>query len=282
MGLARRTARDRLTSGTVAVPVGLGLLAGILLLVPLGAGGAGEVVRVVVGLPFVLVLPGYVLSRAVLPRTVAGSGHRGCSLLERICWTLALDVALLVAGALLLNALPAGLTRTSWVVLGILVLLVAGLVAVRRERAPGSYRGGPRLLPRTWPPPRRLVMSGAAVVIAGAAIGLAVFGEATKAAPGFSQLWLVPEAPAGPAPAGPARAAASETAQLGVYSDEDATRQFRVEVRPDGEPAQTWSFSLDPGAQWQQSVEVPGSVRTEALLFRGTDPAPYRQVWMQP
>ena len=267
-----------LTSGSVAVPVVVGLLAGILLLMPLGSGEVGEVVRVVVGLPFVLVLPGFVLSRAVLP----AGGRPGCSSLERVCWTLALDMALLVAGALLLNALPAGLSSTSWTVFLLLVLAAAGFAARVRE--------GQSLRPRppAWSRPRlrRLVIGGAAMVIAGAAIGLAVASEATKADPAFSQLWLVPEEPGPPGavpPAGlQAPAAAVVTAQLGVQSEEDGTRGFRVEVRPDGWPVQTWSFSLHSGEAWTQSVVVPDRTRTEALLYRGSDPMPYRQVWSQP
>ncbi|MCD2196098.1 DUF1616 domain-containing protein [Actinomycetospora endophytica] len=272
MGLRSRPTRlSRRT--TVAAPVVVGMLAGVLLLLPLGPDGVGGVVRIVVGLPFVLVLPGYVLSRAVLPGTGAS-----CSVLQRVCWTLALDMALLVVSALLLNVLPNGLTGTSWVVLLLLVLPVAGVVAHVRERGPGRARTV--LLSRAWwptiqwPAPRRLLIAGATVAIAGAAIGLALVSATTQPSPGFSQLWLQPQ--------GPTTTAAPETAQLGVYSDEDATRQFRVEVRPDGEPTQTWSFSLDPGDSWQQSVDVPGDARTVALLFRGSDPTPYRQVWTSP
>jgi hypothetical protein len=270
MGLrSRPTARSRPT--TVAVPTVIGMLAGVLLLLPLGPGGFGGVVRIVVGLPFVLVLPGYVLSRAVLPGTGAP-----CSTLQRVCWTLALDVALLVGGALVLNALPTGLTATSWAVLLLVVLPVTGVVAHLRERGPGRSRAS--LLPvarwhsRSRPTLRGLLIAGGTVVLAGAAIGLAAVSATSQYYPGFSQLWLLPEQ-AGAAPG---------SAQLGVYSDEDTTSRFRVEVRPAGEPPQTWSFSLDPGDSWQQTVEVPTGDRTEALLYRGDDPAPYRQVWTQP
>jgi hypothetical protein len=265
----QRTARA-LTPRTVAAPVVVGLLSGIVLLTPLGA---DRVVGVVIGIPFLLVLPGFVLSRAILPRT---SSRPGCSPLERVCWTLGLGMALLIAGALLLNVLPSGLTSTSWVVLTLLVLLVAGVIAARRERSLGSR---PVRLPAPMrPSPRNLLIVGAAVLIAGGAIALGVVSEATKASPGFSQLWLVPDDVASARAPG----ATTETAQLGVYSDEEATSQFRVELRPDGAQEQNWDFSLGPGQQWEQSVTVPGGTRTEAVLYRGSDPTPYRRVWVQP
>jgi hypothetical protein len=86
------------------------------------------VVTVVFGLPLALILPGAALVLAVDPwrRQVRGA--------QRLMWTVAASLGLVVFGGLLLNVLG-GLTQTSWLILITSSVLLLGVVA--------WFRGGP-------------------------------------------------------------------------------------------------------------------------------------------
>src|SRR5690349_7243528 len=94
--------------------VGLGLAAGAILVLPYHLGAFGDAVRAGIGLPFVLILPGYVITRALFPRGSEPDGQGvatpvvSCTPIERFGWAIGLSMALTALGALLLNLLPGG------------------------------------------------------------------------------------------------------------------------------------------------------------------------------
>ena len=170
---------------TAAVTVAAALVTGLI-----GGGGPGIAwLRVLAGVPLVLVLPGYALTAFCLP----GRSPRGFSpLLWRGLWTVGLSLAVAVLGGLVLNLTPAGLTRVSWAILlaGVTILALA-VTAWLRTSSPrtGSPRTG-----RGWRPTRPTgVAAGyavAALALAGAATWLAVASGGWQQTPAFAQLWL--------------------------------------------------------------------------------------------
>jgi uncharacterized membrane protein len=117
----------------------------LLILILLGARelpGPLELFRVVLGLPFVLFMPGYALQVALFPRTDRGSA--GLDGPERAALSFGLSVALIPVVALLLSSLPWGIHLRS--VTAAWVTLVAGLGAAaeaRRARMPVQARFAP-------------------------------------------------------------------------------------------------------------------------------------------
>jgi hypothetical protein len=274
--------------------VGLGLVAGGTLVLPFALGAFGDAVRMGIGLPFVLILPGYVITRALFPRG-SEPGVKSvptpvvsCTPIERFGWTIGLSMALTALGALLLNMLPGGLGRTSWVLFLIASMMLAGMVGWLRERTLDPPPTRSRVLLSR----RQLAVAGAAVLVAGGALWVGKNSESAMPQPGFSQLWLESDdtspnivGPSGvvgtTSGSGLLGAATVLPAQLGVHSYEDGTRRFRLELLNDGTVVRVWSFSLPSGDEWRQPISVPRGVAADAVLYRDGDPAPYRHVWLR-
>lgn len=155
--------------------------------------------------------------------------------------------------------------------------LIAGLcrlAAVRRPR-PGKRPAAARL-PRV--PTPQLVLYGAAVAIAAAAIGVAFVALPAKNALGHTELWISSEREAGPV-----------EVRVGVRSGEQRTTSYflRVRIGEKSEPT-IRLFNLVPGETRLVRVTTPvPSKRTQvtASLFRQSDPeAVYRRVytWIPP
>ena len=102
-------------------------------------GDAPEVIRVALGVPFVLFLPGYVLTSALFAR-------RGIRRADVGLLSLAFSAAIVVIGTLFLNWLPWGLTSTTWTGLLLTVTLVASAWALLATRVDDSESS---LAPRT-------------------------------------------------------------------------------------------------------------------------------------
>ncbi len=164
---------------TAAVTVAAALVTGLI-----AGGGPGIAwLRVLAGVPLVLVLPGYALTAFGLP----ARSPRGFSpVLWRGLWRVGLSLAVAVLGGLVLNLTPAGLTRVSWAILlaGVTILALAVTAWLRnsspRHSSPRSGRG--------WRPTG--VTAGyavAALALAGAATWLAVASGGWQPTPAFAQ-----------------------------------------------------------------------------------------------
>src|SRR3954468_21171576 len=87
----------------------------------------GGAVRVLVALPFVLVLPGLALTAALFPTGAL-------DVAERLLFSLGLSLAITALGGLVLQLTPWGLRPASWALLLGLVTLAAGAAAFLRWR----------------------------------------------------------------------------------------------------------------------------------------------------
>jgi hypothetical protein len=225
-------------------------------------------VRAVAAVPLCLVLPGYALAAAIFLRP-RQRGAQGAMLV------LAMSLATLVLGSLLLDAVPGGLQLASWAVL-LVVVVVAGcaVAAVRRQRiVAGSQTAQPRR--------RRLrvritdvVLIVAAALAVSAALGLSRTPLPAKNAIGYTQLWMLqtgtPQSPA---------------VRIGITSAEQHPTTYTLTLGSGtGSPtAIETGLRLRPGASSEVSVPittVAPHARTliVAQLFRSGVPGVYRQV----
>jgi Protein of unknown function (DUF1616) len=239
---------------TAAVTVAAALVTGLI-----AGGGPGIAwLRVLAGVPLVLVLPGYALTAFGLP----GRSPRGFSpVLWRGLWTVGLSLAVAVLGGLVLNLTPAGLTRVSWAILlagvTILALAVTAWLRTRSLRTSSPRSSSPRSGRGRRPTRPTGVAAGyavAALALAGAATWLAVASGGWQQTPAFAQLWLVPGT------------TTTGTATLGVRSAYPDARAFRLVLKNGTRQEGAWDFTLTPGQTWRRTIPAPAGQRLTAEL----------------
>jgi hypothetical protein len=236
----------------------LGFAAGagsVLLLAP-----SMPVVSLVIGLPLLLVAPGFALTSVLFgpappPRTE-------CALLST-----AGSLAVLIVGAVLFNALGAPLDEATFAKLALSVTLLAGAGAVlRRWSAPSRFR---LRLPAA--------ASGAAVgcwllvILAAVACVLILRAPyASSGVTGSSALWALPHG--------------SGAVRVGVVSNRTTPTAYRVEARRGGRVIDSYEFRLAPGGRWSRVLASPRSpsAPTELTLRGRTGNAfELRRVWIR-
>lgn len=243
-------------------------------------------VRVLFGLPLVLVLPGYALSGALFP---SGTFEP----LERALVSVGLSLVSSVLGALLLNVTSSGLRTTSWALLLSVLSLTALLAAGYRDSLRGERRtplssvtyvqltagaaAGRRLLRQAMAarprPGRNLLFAAAVPLLLGAAILVSVDGAHTADRQyRFTQIWFMPGS------------TSDRVARVGVKNMEGGTIRYRLDLAAGGKAVgPSTSFTLQPGQQWEVTEVVsappPGGDRIVATLYREDRPTTaYRQV----
>jgi hypothetical protein len=239
--------------GSSVLPLALiviGSLLGLVLVAYLV--GILDLIRASVGLA-ILVLPGFALAITCRPVTPLRR-------LDLFLAAAALSLACVAIGGLLLNLLPVGLGRLSW--LGLVGALLLATAVLARSRLPS--------LPReTWvsPKPGQALAMVAAGVLVAVALAIARVGVHQPSEP-FTALWVVPESPG--------------TVEIGIDNREDAATTYRVEVTVDGRVTATFtSITVEPGQGWTTLMPEPDPAgsRMEVLVFVDSRPGVvYRRV----
>ncbi|MER9026265.1 DUF1616 domain-containing protein [Mesorhizobium sp. M0815] len=214
--------------------------------------------RIILGLPMVLLVSGHTVLRAI--------GIRTTSVSEHLAYAVGASLAAGIAGGFALNA--AGfLTPLGWAVWFWAVTAGAALVAAGRRDASD--------LP-SWPSPVRVrfwqgaVIALAALVATGA-YALAVRDEATYREFKYTELWMVPPASGEPG-----------SLTVGVRSAETQTLRFDLEITLDGRLFAVFrSLTIAPSDTWTRRIPVPVLAtpqKAEARLYRPEDNRLYRSV----
>ena len=211
--------------------------------------------RLPAALALTLVLPGYALAAALLPREETRP-------LERTVLTIAISLVVTILAALALEASSVTLTNGPWMgVLGGLAIVGAAVAA---------WRGRARaiVLPRLAIRRAEIAALAAALVLLGgaAALGFTPLG-APKGTQGSTVLWLC-DRPNG------CRLGATKV-EVGVISDELQTRSWVVRVAVAGQAQRRYGpLTLRPGASWSRVIDVGrGRPVVRALLARAAHPA---------
>jgi len=210
---------------------------------------APTLVRAVAGIPLALFLPGFAVTAAVFAR------HR-LDWVTVLVLSIAFSLVVVILGGLLLNALPPGLTESSWTALMVLATVgAAGFAASRVERdsGPPERRGLPRLT--------RVEMGllGLTIVLISAAAVLARTPLPAAGVRGYTTLSIVP------------RATSAGTVTLGVQSSEKQPTTYRLKVLENADRVRLdRRLTLAPGQRWLRPISVDRSARRlDAQLFRG-------------
>jgi hypothetical protein len=241
-------------------------VAASLLCAPLALLAPVEAVALAFAAPLALFLPGYAIAAAAFARRPLGPAML-------LVLSLALSLATLALGALLLDYLPGGIRPLPWALL--LVAVVLGGCRVAALRRPGGAAVAGRRLPRPGPAEAGLLLGGLALAVA--AIALAAIALPAREAVGYTQLWALPEA-------------GGSVVRVGVASEEQDPAAYRLLVAFDGRPALSRELSLRPGEETALDIEAPPAaagrpVAAVATLTRGDRPREvYRRVktWLAP
>jgi len=240
-------------------------------------GASSPVLRLLLGLPLALVLPGYALTMALFPqRTLDGT--------NRALFTLSLSLGTAILCGLVLNRTPWGLRPESWAVVLSDVTLGGSLVAfVRRRiisaRSVSVTQGD--LVPMTQPGTTgRLRLSigqsllfGLAIMVIASALLLARSEAALRPAPDVIQLWMLP-----------VDDTTSPKLRVGVNSVGLAAGEFRLQIERGGYIIHDWpALTIAAGQRWEETLTIqgrqPGSGPFEARLYRAEEPGTvYRRV----
>jgi uncharacterized membrane protein len=284
-------------AAALAVAAELAALAGRSGLVPPGPAAAALVlVRICLGVPAVLVVPGYALTVLLYPR------GRDLDVFERIALAGGLSVAQIPLVVLLVDRSPWGLSPPATVAsLAALSCLWCFLAAIRVARSPGAGpsagwplevaspappSGSVRRLPAVWLAANR--WERAAVLASAGLVALVAWTLLTitthRGVPPLTEFFvlgqqgLAEDYPRTVEPGRPVRVS------VGIVNREGRAEEYRVVIRLRQESlAQTPPVRLGSGEKWTGDLtfalaEYGFGQRVELLLLRGTAAAPYRRL----
>jgi uncharacterized membrane protein len=237
--------------------------------------------RVVLGLPFVLFFPGYVLIAALYPRRSDLDG------VERLALSLGLSLAVVPLIGLVLNFTPWGIRLTPILVSLALFIAVCSAAAVRQrirhsdaERFAGDIR--PLLqAARTLPWVSLALASGVIGVLLFAGFRFGVLGG-SRVGETFTEFYVL--GAGGKAEGYPRRLVVGEPSSVivGVINHEGHAAHYRVEVQAGSERlASRGSFALGDGEKQEDRVDIvlrrPAKrLKVEFILFMEGVAVPYK------
>jgi hypothetical protein len=217
--------------------------------------------RLALGVPLLLLWPGYALTAAFFPRWVLGWA-------ERLIFSLGLSLMSVIVGAVILNWSASGLTAAAWAVLGSALTLTGALVALWRRR---------HMLPEPGPlpilRPAHLALFVLAAVLTVGAVGLSRISVYPADVQGYTLLWLTPNT-----------GGSTSNIRLSIRSAELTPQSYRLVLTASGVKVAEWSdVTLSPGQIWETTAvmaERPtADTHFEARLYRNEEPGTvYRRV----
>jgi uncharacterized membrane protein len=238
-----------------------------------------NVLRIILGLPFVLFFPGYALMGALYP-SKAGIGG-----IERVALSFGLSFAVVALLGLILNYTPWGIRLESLLYTTALFILIMSVVAwFRRRRLVEEGRFNvefsvtlPGWEKSVWDRTLTIVL----VLVVLGAIGMLIYVIATpKVGQKFTEFYILGQE--GNAETYPVELVVEEEGELlvGVINNEYEVVDYRVEVRIDGiKNTEITGITLGHEEKWEQEVSfVPEKAgddqKLEFLLYKDDELEP--------
>ncbi|MCL6479106.1 MAG: DUF1616 domain-containing protein [Peptococcaceae bacterium] len=241
-----------------------------------------HVLRIALGLPFILFFPGYALIAALFP------GREDLDSIERVALSFGLSIAVVPLIGLMLNCTPLGIRLYPILVsLNLFILAMSLLGWRRRNRLPEEKRlsievniSFPRWAGMSGTDKALSVLLVAAVLFAAGALVYVI--NTPKAGERFTEFYIL--GPGGKAEGYPRELPAGRQGSviLGVVNHEHEKVEYRVDVRAAGKLIGTVDgVILDHQEKYERPlqfpVEDPGkNIKVEFLLYRKGDSEPYR------
>lgn len=271
------------------------LVVGLILLLLIAAGVEGlpaplPMLRLVLGLGFVLLVPGYALQAATFPRRDDLDGA------ERLALSIGLSVAVIPPIILLLDVLPWGI-RLWPIVLSetVFIMLCAALALHRRGRLPSQDRPSLELdidLRGWWTAQdrtQRLLLGMVGLALMGAVVATSAIVWTPRPDERLTEFYILGSD--GLAETYPQQVVAGQpvTVTMGIANHEGAATEYRVEIHSEGDLiGQVGPLDVGAGETEEQPLtfvprHVGTDVKVEAWLFRDGSVQPYRalHLWIE-
>ncbi len=223
-----------------------------------------SIVGVILALPLVFIFPGYTLSEILFHKRSFNASYR-------LLISIGLSLTIAVLSGLILNLLPGGLQAISWALwLGLITVVFSLLAAYLRRGVPMNRTSPIRFRFSVYP----AIMFALATLVAIFAFLYSAFGVVKQPYPGFTQLWMIPEAQTGK----------SCAVSLGVRSFETSPVTYRITMTAMRVEITSWSPVVLASQQaWTRLVTIPpttaSNVYVEVQLYRFDKPGTlYREV----
>jgi uncharacterized membrane protein len=247
-----------------------------------------QVIRIVLGVPFLFLFPGIVLMTAIAP-------HRNSIIgTERIILSLVLSIVIVSLIGLILNYTDFGITLDSVIFTSSLFVAVLSAVGIIRqallppdERAFLDLRL--EISSQASGASNTILMVIMVLVIIGAVVTGVYYGIAPKETGPFTQFYIVKQDNG--AFYSPAELIVGQEASivLGITNHEGDQIDYRVQILAEGVSyTEIDSISLSDGQEWEDKVVYPaesaGQKKIEFLLFKGGEAEPYLEplyLWIE-
>ena len=240
--------------------------------------------RVVVGILFLLFIPGYTLVAALFPR------KNSLDAIERIALSTGLSIAIVALTGLALNYTPWGIhLRPVLISITSFTLVFSAVVIIRRLRLPRDERFEPRvrIRPESWREMGRAnkVLSIMFVVLILTAIAAVAYAAATlRAGEKFTEFYAL--GMQGTADNYPSKLQMGQAGEvtLGVVNHERQDTSYRLEIRIDRETVQVMGpISLADGEKWEgklvfEPTKAGQGQELDLWLYIGQGSEPYREL----
>ena len=241
-----------------------------------------EPIRIVLGLPFILLLPGYVLIAALYP-------HKGdLDPIERVALSFGLSIAIVPLIGLALNYSPWGIRLNPMLAfVSLFIVMGAGVAAYRRRAVPAEEAFAINVsLPRWSQVGLARVAAVLIVVLCSVGFGAAAAFLATSrgSSERFSEFYIL--GPGGKAEGYPRTLELGDslTVILGVVNREGEDAGYTIEATVDKKPAElTDSLRLKDGERWERPMtlvpsQAGNSQELEFMLYKDGVSGAYRAV----
>jgi uncharacterized membrane protein len=239
----------------------------------------GNVVRIILGLPFILFFPGYALMIALYPRKTSLDG------IVLLALSLGLSLALVALNGLVLNYTPFGIRLESilYSLFG-LILILSFIGWLRMKRLPPDER---RNFSFTLSRPSlgktrfEMALSIVLILVVIGALGTAVYTiAAPKDGQHFTEFYIL--GPDGKADSYPGEMQVGETGKVlaGIVNHEYETVTYRIEVAVDGvKNFEINGITLPQDGKWEDTVSFTprtagDNLKVEFVLYKNTGTTP--------
>ncbi len=266
--------RMKLQAGLLPLNIGAVLLVLMITLVP------ATPLRLVLGLPFLLLFPGYALMAALFPR------NNQLDAVKRAAFSVAFSIAIVSLTGLALSYTPAGISLYSALASVSAFIFAVSVFAWHRQRrlAPAErFRlslSVSDILGNEAGTDRRLsVLLGIAIL---AALSAFLFAAAfPRTGERFTEFYVL--GPEGAAANYPRELEVGEAVSvtIGIINREHETASYRLKVTADGtEQKEIGPVVLDHGVKWEDEVtfsfpRAGENLKVAFLLYRNGERAPY-------
>lgn len=244
-----------------------------------------NVLRIILGLPFLLFFPGYMLITIIYPR------RHELGSIERLAFSLGLSIAICAIIGLILNFTPWGIRSYPILASLTILILATSVIAWQRQRRltkEEKLTVSINLRQSSWTERSYTdkVLSVVLIVVILSVFGAIGYGIASPRVERFTEFYVL--GPEGKAEDYPEELSVGEKASVivGIVNHEHEETRYRVEIKIDGkECSEISQIVLGQDEKWEQEVffmpdRVGENQKLDFVLYNDGEPYRHLYIWV--